>query len=107
MLHISSDLYEESGAGRHIVRSGWHSVRKGLAQNDRGSAGALFFTIYKIGKSFISIQKFECIIITLCVKTWGILAKEKNNYVFSCIEYLQSMKPCVEPIKKKKKLDCF
>lgn len=66
-----------------------------------------FFTIYKIGKSFISIQKFECIIITLCVKTWGILAKEKNNYVFSCIEYLQSMKPCVESIKKKKKLDCF
>lgn len=61
-----------------------------------------FFTIYKIEKSFISIQKFECIIITLCVKTWGILAKEKNNYVFSCIEYLQSMKPCVEPIKKKK-----
>lgn len=47
-----------------------------------------FFTIYKIEKSFISIQKFECIIITLCVKTWGILAKEKNNYVFSCIEYL-------------------
>lgn len=37
-----------------------------------------FFTIYKIGKSFISIQKFECIIITLCVKTWGILAKEKK-----------------------------
>ena len=36
-----------------------------------------------------------------------ILDKEKNNYVFSCIEYLQSMKPCVEPIKKKKKLDCF
>ena len=66
-----------------------------------------FFTIYKFGKSFISIQKFECIIITLCVKTCGIPAKEKNNYVFSCIEYLQSMKPCVEPIKKKKKLDCF
>lgn len=66
-----------------------------------------FLTIYKFERSFISIQKFECIIITLCVKTCGILDKEKNNYVFSCIEYLQSMKPYVEPIKKKKKLDCF